>query len=203
MGTNYYARIIPSEEKKQALKAAIDSNDFNSITNLVGLMYSGYHDSYEDGGMVGGEIHLGKRSGGWKFLWNPNLYEKRRGHLDKTTNTWVEDPSECQKVYDLTKKSIKAFLDREDVEVWNEYGEQIDKEEFWKMTQDWDKELGAWDGDLYVEWERTKGNNPGYHPMVFEDEYIKFLRKQGYIINKYLTDFYSDGLRFATCTEFS
>lgn len=29
------------------------------------------------------------------------------------------------------------------------------------------------------------------------------IRKGGFKTNKYKTDFYSDGLRFATCTDFS
>ena len=31
MGTNFYARIIPSEDSKTKLKKLIDNNDFNEI----------------------------------------------------------------------------------------------------------------------------------------------------------------------------
>ena len=46
-----------------------------------------------------GEIHLGKRSGGWKFLFNPN-YER---------------------YYPLTKEGLMNFLKRDDVIIYTEY----------------------------------------------------------------------------------
>lgn len=155
---------------------------------------------------VGGNIHLGKRSGGWKFLWNPNVYEKRNGHLEG--NHWVVDPTTAIKIYELNKKSIKAFIDRPDVEVWNEYNEKQDKKEFWDMALDWTtwqeadgtiKE--AWDGRSYELYEQSLNH---YNKFVgYPTEYTKFLANQGYNVEWPFTDFYSDGLRFATSTEFS
>ena len=75
MGTNYYARIIPTKERKEKLKELIDSDDFRAIKEEIENLYGNYTDresSYEDPN-VRGIIHLGKRSGGWKFLWNPNI----------------------------------------------------------------------------------------------------------------------------------
>ena len=201
MGTNYYARVIPSEDQKQALKDAIDKNNFNEIEKMVGAMYRGVHEDYDMHAYVGGEIHLGKLSSGWKFLWNPNLYEIRQGHWDDTTRSWVQDKSKCQKFYDLTKAGLKAFIDREDIEIYDEYGRKHDKEEFWKMALEWNQPDG-WDGDTYEEEERKRGNmRPCY--WSYESEYITFLESQGYKMNKYYTDFYSDGLRFSTGTDFS
>ena len=40
MGTNYYARIIPSVESKTKLQEAIEKNDFNTIDELTTKMYA-------------------------------------------------------------------------------------------------------------------------------------------------------------------
>lgn len=60
MGTNYYARIIPKEDKKQELINAIVNDDFDVITKLTNELY-GSKGEYEE---VGGQIHLGKNSYG-------------------------------------------------------------------------------------------------------------------------------------------
>jgi hypothetical protein len=52
---------------------------------------------------------LGKRSCGWQFLWAPNPQ-------------W----------YDNTKASIDKFLRREDVVLYNEYGEYLTPEQVWE-----------------------------------------------------------------------
>ena len=70
MGTNYYARILPDKKKKKYLKKLIDENQFFKIQEVVQEMYG------ESGEYIpGAVIHLGKRSSGWKFLFNPN-YER-------------------------------------------------------------------------------------------------------------------------------
>ena len=40
MGTNYYARIIPSKARKSKLKQAIDEDRFDLIKELYNEMYS-------------------------------------------------------------------------------------------------------------------------------------------------------------------
>ncbi len=212
MGTNYYARIIPTKQRKEEMKESIDDNDFDKIKSLVNKTYSSpqfYYDG-EDNDFFGGEIHLGKRSGGWKFLWNPNWYKKIKGHsevMEDTSNSrsyhWVEDGFDVIKFYDLTRESTKQFIDREDVEIYDEYGEKQDKEEFWNMALNWgyDKDDEGWDGESYEKWEMEQ--NPNYRPSNHETEYSKFIKECGFELNKYNTDFYSDGIRFATCTDFS
>jgi hypothetical protein len=64
MGTNYYARIIPKENEKQKLLDAINNNKYNEIEDIASELY-GRRNEYTRKGNV---IHLGKRSGGWKFL---------------------------------------------------------------------------------------------------------------------------------------
>ena len=84
MGTNYYARILPSKKRKDEIKKAIDDNDFNNIKRSIGKTYGSPCMDYDDTTTYcGGEIHLGKRSAGWKFLWNPNWYKIPKGHMEK------------------------------------------------------------------------------------------------------------------------
>jgi hypothetical protein len=45
--------------------------------------------------------------------------------------------------------------------------------------------------------------SPNYKPINYKSNYCDFLIENGFILNKYNTDFYSDGLRFATFTEYS
>lgn len=199
MGTNFYARIIPTEEMKETLKRAIDNNSYGEIIHLVDTFYGDVHN--ECGcGYVGGNVHLGKRSMGWKFLWNPNVYEIPQGHNDED-GQWRWDPSKSYCYYDLTREGLKKFIDREDVEIYDEYHRLWDKEEFWKMALEWGQEDG-WDGDTYEEYEMKKGT-ARIHILRGESSYVRFLESIGYKMNKCCTDFYSDGLRFATTTAFS
>lgn len=206
MGTNYYARIIPTKERKKELHDAIDNNDFSLITKLTSEIYGSAQINWETDEIEGGVIHLGKRSGGWKFLWNPNIYQVRNGHSEWTdypdgsrSSRWIPEPDTPYYVYPLTKKGIKEFIDREDIEIYDEYGEKQDKEEFFKMALEWTAWRGeeAWDADSY------DAAYPNERHFSCRNEYTDFLEDLGYKLSKYKSDFYSDGLRFATTTEFS
>ena len=210
MGTNYYARILPSKKRKDEIKKAIDDNDFNKVNQLIDKTYGIPIYDFIEGNFSAGVVHLGKRSAGWPFLWNPNWYKMAKGHSEEKVNDngsktihWVDDGYDVFKFYDLTKESIKAFIDREDVEIYNEYDEKQDKEEFYEMAMNWgyNKDDEGWDGDSYEEWEHNQ--NPNYTPMNYETDYTRFIKELGFKTSKYNTDFYSDGIRFSTCTEFS
>lgn len=211
MGTNFYARIIPTKEKKEKLKKLIDEDVFEAITSTVQEMYGPFH-TYNDNVIPSGEIHLGKRSGGWKFLWNPNVYVIRNGHSEKeevepghTKYHWIEEPDTAYYVYPLTKKGIKAFIDRKDVVIVDEYNEIQDKEAFWKEALEWttwkNKDgniVEAWDGGAY------EAAHPSSSKWVNDTELTRLLEKEGFTFtSETRSDFYSDGLRFASNTEFS
>lgn len=202
MGTNYYARRIPTEEEIKRIKKAIDDNDYDEIKYLVNDIYGRPHPDYTEGGKFKwGEIHLGKISTGWKFLWNPNWYCYPKGHteaeqISETTTRYhyvVDDKYNAVKIYDLTKESIKALIDREDIVICSEYGDEVDKEEFWNMA------LTAfpdgYDGD-----NRPKDEKIQHY--IAETDYIVFLKHNGCNFNGQYIDFTSDGLRFATTTDF-
>ena len=52
---------------KEKLIEAIINDKYDLVTSLSQQLY-GSRGTYDDGNI----IHLGKRSGGWKFLWNTN-----------------------------------------------------------------------------------------------------------------------------------
>ena len=188
MGTNYYARIIPSKARKSKLKQAIDEDRFDLIKELYNEMYSKSNE-YEEGSI----IHLGKRSAGWKFLFNPN-YER---------------------YYKLTKKSLMEFLSRPDIIIYDEYyntniikySDDPDKndslwtpQQFMDMSTHWGYDNNAWDGESYEKWELD--GNPTYCGYkICGDSHEKVWKEKGYNPSYY--NFYSDGLRWSTCCEFS
>lgn len=106
MGTNFYCKCkIPKHKRKDFINDLEDLNknfikeidkvnpDFNDILdNFKELLENKYNVK---------EIHLGKRSYGWQFLWDYHngLYFKP------------------------TLASIKEFLNNEDLVIYNEYGE--------------------------------------------------------------------------------
>lgn len=205
MGNNYYAHIIPSKERKEELHDAIEANDFPLITKLTDEMYNPIRVEYGKDYIIGGVVHLGKGSRGWKFLWDPNVFIIRNGHLEDNNGTrkYVPDPSTLLYTYPLTKSGLKSFIDREDVLIYNEYDELQDKEEFWKMALKWgyEKDDIGWDAASYEEYEREHNNYTQY-PVT--GELTDLLRQEGYKFTSYSnSDFYSDGLRFAGFTDFS
>jgi hypothetical protein len=120
MGTNYYR--IPKAEEVEARKAKLlariqDLNlspsniksDFITIENPKSSWdyHSPWSEFTEDL-----NIHLGKRSCGWKFCWN--------FHKDK---------------YYSNKEELLAFI--RSGRVVDEYSEEWDPEEFIKMALDW------------------------------------------------------------------
>ena len=212
MGTNFYARIIPTHERKKEMCAAIEANDAEKVVQLAREMYGDIYWDYDSGEIKGGRVHLGKGSYGWKFLWNCNIFQVRNGHVEWTDNAnggrtgmWVKEPDTAEYVYPLTKEGIKAFIDRDDVEVYDEYGERQVKDAFFRCAVEWTtykeyqtgEEREAWDADSYHR------ERPDERVFSSRNEYTDFLESLGYKLSEYKADFYSDGLRFSTHTEFS
>lgn len=197
MGTNFFAHIIPTKERKNKIKEAIDNDDFQTVKRLVEETY--YSPTKYN--VEGNNIHLGKRSSGWKFLWNPNWYQIRKGHseVDSEGNYhWIDDGYTIHKYYDLNKKSITDFINQDNVVIYDEYDEKQNKQEFIDMAFGWND---GWDSDSYDEYEKQQ--NPSYISPVYRSEYTDFLENEGFKLSRSKTNFYSDGLRFATTTEFS
>ena len=191
MGTNFYAKIKPSEKDKQELISLIqESEDYDGIKEKVSLLYGtvGMYNFY------GGVVHLGKRSGGWKFLWNPNMIEVDEGKYDMEQHRWIPKPV-IKKYYDLTKESIRNFLSQPNVQIEDEYGDKYTVDEFMDEALNWCKD--GYDSNKYIK-ESDSGTK-----VFSELERQNFWRKLGYTFtSKYQHDFYSDGLRFSTSIDF-
>ena len=200
MGTNYYARVLPSKKRKQELLDAIEKDDFRLVTAITEKLYGRFY-FYSSEECGGGEIHLGKRSGGWKFLWNPNAYVVRNGHFEEVEDRngnkhreYVADPNTLHYIYPLTKQGIKEFIFRDDVVIYDEYGEKQNKNEFIEMAFAWD----GWDAASYKE------EYPRESRWICKSELIDALDNAGYQFSSITrSDFYSDRLRFSTSTDFS
>lgn len=205
MGTNYYAHIIPSKKRKKELTDAIKADNFDLVNKLTREMYGPIEKDWDSSEITGGVVHLGKASYGWKFLWNPNVFVIRHGHSEDKhgMRRWVEEPSTGKYLYPLTRKGLKAFIDRENILIYDEYGELQDKEEFWKMALEWGsaKEDGGRDAASYEEYKRKENL---YNSYPITGELTDLLRQEGYeFTSSSNSDFYSDGLRFAGYIEFS
>ena len=201
MGTNYYARILPKEEDKQKLKDAIDNDRDDLIIELASELYD-HRDQYT---RKGNKIHLGKRSAGWKFLWNPNVIKYWDGYIDQETKEYVS-VVKYDYVYPLTKQGITEFVMRKDVIITDEYGEQQNPKEFLEMAFSWGQPDG-WTGKTYEEDPKNESSN--YRNYYWSKKYQRGMHTQedemwfdlGYIVEYY--DFEADGLRFSTSINFS
>lgn len=120
-----------------------------------------FDDNYE-------KIHIGKSSFGWKFIFDYNHF----------------------KYYDLNRKSINDFLCRNDVKLYDEYGEQVSIDDFWKLV---DSKKDGYDNISYYKDSDTL-------PYLLFEELIPDDLKE-YKVEAY--EFYSDDLRFASTTDFS
>lgn len=158
MGTNFYAVVpLKKRELKERINSAIDNDNLDEACEILEEATSEH------------EIHLGKRSGGWKFLFNANE----------------------EKYYPLTKDGINKFIDDNNAVIKDEYGRDYTKEEFWEDVKIFN-EKGV-DAEGY---HRENPDEPDYY-YTYCSEVLK-----KYKPNRY-GEFYSDGLRFTTCSDFS
>lgn len=115
MGTNYYLRKKISLETRQEILNFIKSKyeDFNNqiTANIYGIGYAlddFYHEVRECINQNIIEIHLGKKSFGYQFLWN---YHGGR-------------------YYGANFEDIKSFISNPDYEIIDEYGGVFTVEQF-------------------------------------------------------------------------
>ena len=162
MGTNFY-RVPKGHEmikREQKLRMRIDAMD----TINAGVISRGFNsiqvsdwDSISpwDEFLEGTNVHLGKRSSGWKFIWN-----------------WNDGK------YYKTKEQLFKFI--RSGRVVDEYGHQMNVEEFITMALEWGKEDG-WDVETYYK------DHPEHRIPISRGVYEEYI----------------DGLRVSTSTEFS
>lgn len=190
MGTNYYAKFIPilTEEEKDEYKKSIDDIDEKKIVEVLDKIrkpkdFPEWLKNYVEDGL----IHIGKKSCGWLFCFNPQCYVG----YDKIPH----------KLYsEFTKEKIKEFLLNDKLLLYNEYDELIDKNEFIENFID-----NVNPDDVF---KTVKDFNSFYkgenlHGYYYYNNLIDYLRTlKGITFTENYYDFFSDGLRFSTSTEF-
>ena len=112
MGTNYYCKHIPTEEEYKKMQETLTNKQLDKLEELL-------HDAKK-------EYHIGKRSCGWQFLFAPHI-KIREGFANSGQ---VVSP------WENTLESIKEYLSRPDVIIYDEYGTEFTPEQFWN------KEIG-------------------------------------------------------------
>lgn len=157
MGTNYYRIPTQLEMEERKAKLIKDITDLDMSPSKIESEFRQYGDSWDmesawDRFTQGTSIHLGKRSGGWKFCWNFHN----------------------NKYYSNKEELIQFVLSGR---VVNEYGDEINSQEFLDMAFDWD---GIIADEKYMRENHTWMSNP----QNYADKII-------------------DGLRVSTSTEFS
>lgn len=107
MGVNFYCRKIPTASEMKEMQQALTERQYDKLQKLIDTATKQYH--------------IGKRSGGWQFLFAPHI-KRRSGFYDsgQVVSPWEE-----------TIASLKNYLSREDVEIYNEYGDKFTFYEFW------------------------------------------------------------------------
>lgn len=168
MGTNYYR--IPTAEEMESRKIRLQK-DIEKMTMSPSDIERGFpfidpnNESWDTTNpweifTDGTNIHLGKRSGGWKFCWN--------FHKNK---------------YYSNKEGLLNFI--QSGRVVDEYGEEMNVDEFIEMSLNWGEPDGMVVNEEYRRKERARG-----HGMFWLDS------------EKY-DDLIIDGLRVSTSTDFS
>ena len=157
MGTNYYRIPQASEmdERKFKLIEKINNLDL-SPSNIE----CGFDEPIDDqwgrespwGIFIDGtNIHLGKRSFGWKFCWN--------FHKDK---------------YYSNKEELLSFI--RSGRIVDEYGDEQDVEEFITMALEWGEPDGLVVNQEYRRKERTNGMGSFFDKPEYDDKIIDGLR---------------------------
>jgi hypothetical protein len=149
--------MIKREQKMRMRLDAMDVINPSDISRGFRSIEVGEWDSISlwDEFLEGTNIHLGKRSGGWKFIWNWNNGK-----------------------YYKTKEELFEFI--RSGRVVDEYGQQIDVEEFIIMALEWGKDDG-WDSETYYK------DHPEHITPWSNEKHEKYI----------------DGLRVSTSTDFS
>ena len=128
MGTNYYAKL-------NIEKSITDALYISPIAKMAVERFN---------------LHIGKSSAGWKFLFQEQeIYD----YIEHSREPYYLD----------SYKKWKNFLERNDIEIYDEYNKLIDKDSFFKLVEDKQKEVHPNQEDL----DRYP---PGCQTMEYKDE---------------------------------
>lgn len=156
MGTNFYIRQRVSHQQKIEMEDAIAKDDWSTLVKLIPE-----------------EIHIGKRSAGWKFLWNANNFE----------------------YFQPNKESLIKFLKSGDI--YDEYGDHFTFDQFWN-----DEIKFFINCEELYDIESYYKDNPREYYYTDNNRVSYFRNKWNVNINRF-GEFYIDNLRFTECDNFS
>lgn len=161
MGTNFYCRKIPTASEMTEMQKTLAERQYDKLQELISNSAK--------------EYHIGKRSGGWQFLFAPHI-KRRSGFSDsgQIVSPWEE-----------TISSIKKYLSRDDIEIYNEYGEKFSFYDFWN------EEIGYClfnDPEKYINSEQYYKKYPSQNSHIFLEP-MEFTTEEG--------------LRFSTDQDFA
>ena len=159
MGTNIYMRKIPRRERQKELMELISKQyqqRIDSIRKDAGRCPGESDRSLDEDidslrQQIYEEVHIGKCSHGWKFLFapNPQFYQER-------------------------KDSVLVFIHSEGWILMDEYGESIDPDKFWEeyvVSQEKGFTIAT-----YQEWQIQHGETIQSRAASFEHETAEGLR---------------------------
>lgn len=152
MGTNYTRIPLTSEMEERRIKLIEDVTKLELTPNDIERGFClQMEDSFDcqsiwDKFISGTSIHLGKRSGGWKFCWN--------FHDNK---------------YYSNKEQLLSFI--RSGRVVDEYGKEWGVEEFISMALEWGQPDGWVLDEKYEEEQRKKGGHtwgPKHYDLIID-----------------------------------
>ena len=158
MGTNYYR--IPTEEemlkRQQTLIQQVTTMDMSTENLEREMKYISPKKDWEwfspwEMFIEGTNIHLGKRSSGWKFCWN---FHKDKYYQDKET------------LFEFIRSG----------RVVNEYGEELEVNEFIVMALNWGEPDGLVVDQDYRKEQRSKGMGTFFDDPKYDDRIVDGLR---------------------------
>lgn len=160
MGTNFYLRQKLSEQEKEKAIELLNLDNYAELREMLP-----YH------------IHIGKRSGGWKFHWDHNYFQ----------------------YYKPSKESLIEWL--KSGKIVDEYGDEFTFDQFWN------EEIAnflyeGYDMDSYAK--KYPHESSGWWDM--ESRMRELLRRCPELKDVEFSDqgdFYIDDLRYSVLTDFS
>lgn len=160
MGTNFYAKHIPTEAECEEMQKALTDRQLDKLEELINKSKRKYH--------------IGKRSYGWQFLFAPHIKLRDGfGNSGEVVSPWEN-----------TLASLKEYLSRPDVEIYDEYGQKFTPDEFWN------EEVGE---SLYNDQEHYINGEQYYHKYHIE-------KRSAFLGDTEFTT--EEGLRFSTDEDF-
>lgn len=159
MGTNFYLRRKLSQEEKQYIINCINNDDWSEVR-----------------GCLPEDVHIGKRSGGWKFLWDAHFF----------------------RYYKPNKQALFDWL--KSGQIIDEYGEEFTFDQFindelkGRLDKGWDIE------SYYID--RPEDKSSWYDFSSRNRYFYQRCPNLNINVNRY-GEFYIDGLRFTVSEDFS